>query len=215
MTEQAQLDELTGGLLLSAEAWEAISSAPEPLSASDDVRSALANVGAIDGEQLEPTLARCLRAVRDPGAVLLLERRGSEVRGWADAEVALLLVPRHGSLLEVAPSTLRFLPDLLARLVELEPRPAPSREPDRFAPGALAEAIAGGAALGGLSPMRDHWMLEVTRPAERTTSERVEVLDTEDGLWELERDSGSVRSIPTTATGVWRRLTELAGTLTR
>ncbi len=64
-----------------------------------------------------------------------------------------------------------------------------------------------GAERGVLRSVRDYWLLEVTRAPDPSVPARLEVLDTEEGLWELEREEGSVRAVPTSSSRVWRRLT--------
>lgn len=219
MTEHARVDPQTGNLLVSLEAWQEMLSCTGAAGSDarvphGEAREALTEVGAAEGGRMHPTLARPLEAVGSPLAELRIERRATRVSGWMDAHAAILLVPRGEDLFEVAPTAVRFLPDLVARLVELVPRPEGKRLALTMAPGALAEAIAapGPSATGtgtdtGLPTVRDFWLLETIEPDGGPRIHRLEVLDTDDGLWQLEREQGSVRLQPTTSAGVRRRLT--------
>lgn len=214
MTEHARLDSDTGALLVSVDAWRemlrrtgAIGDARSP---HREAWEALIKTGAAQGDRLHPTLARPLEAVGAPLAELRIERRAAKASGWVDADAAVLLVPRGEGLLEVAPAALRFLPDLVARLVELVPRPAEKRLPLTVAPGALAVAIADRGSVASASAVpavRDFWLVETTEPHSGRVMRRLEVLDTDDGLWKLEREEHSVRLEPATTSGVRRDLT--------
>lgn len=221
MTEHAGLDPQTGGLLVSVEAWREMlrrtgTAKPDAPAPNDEAWKALIEVGATEDDRLHPAVARPLQAVGAPLAELRIERRGTEVSGWMDAHAAVLLVPRGADLVEVAPAAIPFLPDLVARLVELAPRPAAHRSPAELAPGALAKAIASPGTDGGdLPPVNDFWSLETIRAPDRSLADRLEVLDTDEGLWELEREQGSVRAVPTSPSRVWRRLTATVAAVIR
>lgn len=168
--------------------------------------------------RLHPVLERALQAVHEPLAELRIERRATAASGWCDAQAAILLVPRGYDRFEVSPAIPSLLPDLVARLVELVPRPAAERVALTPAPGALAQAIAApasGASGAGLPTVGDLWLMEATEPEGGPLIERLELLDTAEGLWRLEREQGSVRLEPTSPSGVWRRLTATVAAMVR
>jgi hypothetical protein len=162
-------------------------------------------------------------AMREPVCELLLARGDRRGRGWVDAETAVLEIPvpdgepRH---VQLPP---RFLPDALARLNDLSPRPR--REPAerlRLGAGELAEILATrDAARAGLlagepgeqlvRALREHWSVTATwTPAPGSTGARiVEVLDTAAGLWLVVPDDPGVELWPTTPTAVFRLLCAL------
>jgi hypothetical protein len=178
---------------------------------SDDVDTLVA-LGA--GEE-------ALAAVREPVCVLELQRGDRRGRGWVDERIAALLVPGP-AVHEVPPG---FLPDALARMNDLSPRPRV--EPAvrlRYAPGELAQALAardaeavarsaGGeeqsaAARTLIRTLREHWRVESRwRPAQDSPGVRaVEVLDTDAGVWLVIPDGASVELWPSTPTTVFRLL---------
>jgi len=66
-----------------------------------------------------------------------------------------------------------------------------------------------------LRSVRDFWLLEFSRVPDQGVAERLEVLDTDEGLWELEREEGAVGAVPTSPTRVWRRLTATVAAVAR
>lgn len=215
MTEHARLDPDTGGLLLSDRAWRAVLAIGADGEAPDidaGVLEALEALDLVREEQLGLMLARAVQAIGNPLAKLTVRRRGLEMSGWIDAEVAVVLVPRGAELSELSVVAVRFLPDLLARLVELGPRPAPVGGDTSATPGALAQAIGAGGApspVAGLPPVRDHWELAISASGPSRHSERLEVAETEDGLRLLVPEGEAVRLLPATPSQVWRLLTGL------
>lgn len=213
MTEHARLDPDTGGLLVSDRAWRAVRAFGEEGSAADaDVVEALEELGLVRDGHLDPVLARAVEAVGSPLAELTVRRRGLEMRGWIDAEAALLLVPREAEVSELTIVAVRYLPDLLARLLDLGPRPAPTGAAISTTPGGLAQSIAAAATpsqASGLPGVRDHWELEMSALDPPPNGERLEVADTDDGLREIVLEGESVGIVPTTPSRVWRVLTAM------
>jgi hypothetical protein len=194
VSETPRIDPETGVALLSEQQWEEL----------------LASHRA--GQEPQPELAPALRAAMHPAARIALARGRRRCLGWIEGTDAFLMVPREQSLVELVPLSLPFLPDALARLVELGPRPRPNRETLRAATNDLAVALAGGAALPGLAPIAHHWELAMTgKGGEALRS--IEVLDTADGLWLVESQGTEVAIRPTDATATWRRLTALVASV--
>lgn len=151
------------------------------------------------------------------------ERRAS---GRIEDGLARLLVPRAGGLEEIAVS-LDLLPDALARLLDLGPRPAPAApEPLRMSAQALAEALgpgegtlavpsakAGDEALRcALAGRHARWRVELRRqsPTESEGLAEIEVLDTDAGLWLIVSAPPQVELRPATSTAVFAHLAALA-----
>ncbi len=239
MTETLGADPTTGWFSLSPAAWRALLDHPgsaqpkiEPVNDLDAPTGAsvLEAAGLLSDGQLLPSLARALEAVRAPSCRLSVSSRGLEARAWLDVDLAALLVPTEPELLELGCVPTAFVPDVLARLVELEPRPVPQDPPFRLAPGRLAHLMAApddyavlpGEGLQGryddavarrlMASVTRHWRIEAqyTKAEPRADSVRaVEAIDTPGGLWLLEAAGGGVRLRPTTPTRVWRLLTLL------
>jgi hypothetical protein len=188
---------------------------------------ALVAAGALVDGHPHPSLGPALQAVEAPICRMRLERGTRSGAVWATPAAVALLVPREGRL-QLSSLPPLFLPDALARLNELGPRPR--IEPARaiaLEPGALATAVAtrsaSGAALDDeaaellqrtLDALREHWRIEARwRPAKDSPGVRVvEVIDTDAGMWSVIPDGGRVELWPTTPTKVFR---ELAGLLPR
>lgn len=212
MTEHAQLDPDTGGLLVSDQAWRAVRALDEGTPADADMIEALEELGLVRDGRLEPVLARAVQAMGSPRAELTARRRGLEMKGWMDTEAAMLLVPRGGELSELSVVAVGYLPDLLARLLELGPRPTPAGAEVSVTPGTLAEAIVAPGTPSrptGLPAVSGHWELETSASGTPRPSERLEVADTDDGLREIVSEGTSVRIVPTTPSRVWRLLTAM------
>jgi hypothetical protein len=118
-----------------------------------------------------------------------------------------------------------FLPDALARLNDVAPRPRIDPALTiALEPGALATALAtrttAGAALDGdadavlartLEGLREHWRIESRwQPAEGSAGVRaVEVVDSDAGMWLVIPSDPTVELWPTTPTTVFRLIAGL------
>jgi hypothetical protein len=152
-----------------------------------------------------------MRVATAPLAELTLARRGREARGWLGSDGAVVLVSRGADVLEPAAVTTRFLPDLVARLVELGPGAGPADAAVELNPGTLAEAIASGrSSLGSaLPPVQDYWSLELQTLGEAPIDPlRLEVARA-GGWWRIEPQGTVVRLLPASAREIWRRLTRM------
>jgi hypothetical protein len=133
-------------------------------------------------EGLELTLSELSAAPCE----LRLTRGDRSGYGWVGAEQAALAVPAGPAgrtRLHVVPTD--FVPDALARLNGIEPRPAelpPS--PIRFTPGELAQAVASGG-NDTTAAVREHWRVEAAWAVAdgEPVVHFVEVLDTARGMW--------------------------------
>jgi hypothetical protein len=190
MSTTPQIDPETGVVLLSEHQWEELL------------------VSHRAGDQTYPELAPALSAATRPAARIALARGKRRCLGWIEGTGAFLMVPRDQSLIELVPLSPAFLPDAVARLVELGPRPRTARETLRPRPADLALALAGEAPLPGLAPVERHWELELTGNGDEPLGS-IEVLDTADGLWVVEPHEAEVAIRPSDATAVWRRLSAL------
>jgi hypothetical protein len=170
-----------------------------------------------------------LAAVREPVCRLALQRGARQGRAWIDGQVAALVVPAPEGGLALHQVPPAFLPDALARMNDVSPRPRV--EPAvrlRYAPGELAQVLAGrdaeqAARLAGpedaaaaaartlVRTLREHWRVEATwEPAAESPGVRaLEVLDTDAGVWLVIPDGASVELWPSTPTTVFRLLSGL------
>jgi hypothetical protein len=184
----------------------------------------LASAGALVDGRPHPLLEPALHAVEAPLCSMKLERGTRSGAVWATPTAVALLVPREGRV-QLSSLPPLFLPDALARLNDLGPRPR--IEPARtivLEPGALATAVATLSALGAglddeaaallqrtLDGFREHWRIESRwQPTKDSPGVRVvEVIDTDAGMWSVVPDGRRVELWPTTPTKVFRALAGL------
>jgi hypothetical protein len=170
-----------------------------------------------------------LAAVHEPVCTLELDRGGRQGRGWVDDRTAALLVPAKEGGLALHQVPPQFLPEALARMNDVAPRPR--MQPAvrlRYAPGELAQALAArdaelaarragadeqaaAAARTLVRSLREHWRIVARwNPAAESPGVRtLEVLDTDAGVWLVIPDGASVELWPSTPTTVFRLLTSL------
>jgi hypothetical protein len=184
-----------------------------------DPAPALAAAGAFVDGAPHPSLEPALQAVEHALCRMRLERGDRTGAVWASPAVCAILVPQEGRLRLSSFPTL-FLPDALARVNDLGPRPR--IEPARaiaIAPGELATAIATRSATGlpqearelfqaTLDTLREHWRVEARwEPSPESPGVRVvEVVDSDAGMWSVIPDGSRVELWPTTPTKVFRAL---------
>jgi hypothetical protein len=163
----------------------------------------LAAAGVIDGGRAHPAIAEAIQAIVRPDLCTLeLAHSGKALRGWVSYSAAALLLPAaeaesRRTLLAVHPT---LLPEALARLVELGPRPraavAVPVHPDDASVGAV----------------RRRWRLSAAWTLDDGTrgGGALEVLDAESGLWLLHPGTGTdPNAWPVTPTFVWRHIVRL------
>jgi hypothetical protein len=189
---------------------------------TDGLRAA----GLVGADGVDPALAPAVAAVTDPLAAVAFERDGAQARIWVAPRASAIVMPAGPGRRRLVGVPTRFVPDAVARLAELGPRPR--HDPPvrlRFAPGALATLLAGrtfAAPLAGgpaenaaaerlAAGLRGHWRAEARwRPSAASPGVRaVEVVDTEDGLWHVVPDGPEVELWPSTPTHVFRQLAAL------
>ncbi len=127
--------------------------------------------------------------------------------GWVGTRLAALVVPAGERwTLHLVP--VEFVPDALARLNALGPRPERQpASPVRFDPALLARAVATSEheVTRGLN---EHWRVDAVWASgpERVARRSVEVLDTQYGLWLVTPVDGEVELTDVRPTEVFRRL---------
>jgi hypothetical protein len=183
-----QIAERTLGALV-AHAADPVAAALEP--GAEEELVALRAAGVIEGGRAHPAIADGLAAIVRPTLCTLeLDYAGKAMRGWVSTEGAALLLPaRDGeqlrTLISLHPT---LLPEALARLVDLGPRP----RPDATAP--VAPETVG--------DVRRRWRLSA---AWESGGAGLEILDAADGLWLLH----DTLAWPVTPTFVWRHIVRI------
>lgn len=200
------------GELLVAESTLAvlIAHAADPVHAAlegEDAQEQLAmlqSAGVIRGGESHPAIRGALAAIVRPELCTLeLAYGGRSMQGWVSYEDAALLLPAaegedRRRLMHVHPT---LLPDVLARLVDLGPRPRPETAgPLPYENGAVGE-------------VKRRWRLGATWTLEdgQSGGDGLEVLDADTGLWMLapREDGGELLAWPVTPTFVWRHIVRL------
>lgn len=159
---------------------------------------ALQAAGVIEGGRAHSALADALRAIVRPElGTLELSHSGKALRGWVAYGASALLLPAaegddRRTLLAVHPT---LLPEALARLVDLAPRPRPP---------ATAPVDSGAAVFGTVTR---RWRLTVawTTDDGAPGGGALEVLDAETGLWLLTQEL----AWPISPTFAWRHIVRL------
>jgi hypothetical protein len=163
----------------------------------------LAAAGVIRGGEAHPAIAGAIRAIVRPDLCTLeLAHSGKALRGWVSYDAAALLLPGSGpdqprTLLAVHPT---LLPEALARLVELGPRPRAA---------AAAPVHPDDASVGAV---RRRWRLSAAWTLDDGSSGggTLEIIDAESGLWLLHPGEGTdPNAWPVTPTFVWRHIIRL------
>jgi hypothetical protein len=187
--------------VLVAHAADPVGAALGEAGARDELASVTA-AGVIEGGRAHPAIAGALRAIVRPELCTLeLSHSGSAMQGWVSYDAAaLLLPPRAGDdrrvLLDVHPT---MLPDALARLADLGPRPLP--DADAPVPPERVEDVRRRWRLGA------GWTLEDGR----TGGDGLEVIDSAGGLWLVSPSAEDEQALawPVSATFVWRQIVRL------
>ena len=220
----ARFDARTGRLEVSRAQIEALLTLEDPAAVAG-----LEEAGAVIDGRLHDALADALDATRSPVCELGLERGDRRGRGWVSERLAVLLVPAGEGRVALHQTAPAFLPDMLARMNDVAPRPRV--EPAvrlRYGPGELARVLAArdaaeaarragpdkqaaAAAARLVRELREHWRVEVSwDPAPGSPGVRaLEVLDTDAGVWLVIPDGAAVELWPSTPTMVFRLLTGL------
>ena len=185
-----------------------IAHAADPVHAAlqaDDAQEQLALLqaaGVIQGGSSHPAIRGALAAIVKPSLCTLeLAYAGRAMQGWVSHTDAALLLPAADGddrrrLMQLHPT---LLPEVLARLVDLGPRPrAPAAGPVPYEEGAVGD-------------VRRRWRLGATWTLEdgATGGDGLEVLDAETGLWMLSPADDELMAWPVTPTFVWRHMVRL------
>jgi hypothetical protein len=198
----------------------------------------LREAGALRDGQYHPALQAGLDAVLNPVCRLDVRVADADGRedhcdGWVAGRAAGFLLPAGGERCEFVVLHPSFVPEQLARIVGLGPRPRdPTARPVEFGtklldeltesdPGrrddALRRVLEGGPeeawviARALATGFRARWEVVVRwLPASGSTGQRaMHVIDTEAGPWAVEPGGTGLMVGPTTPTAVWRLLVTL------
>lgn len=209
MTAAPELDAARGRLLVGEDALTTlVAHTADPVATaleSGVTREELVRLheaGVIEGGRAHPSIAAALAAIVRPQLLTLeLAQGGRSMRGWVSYDAAALLLPQRDEadgrqvLLQIHPT---LLPDALARLVDLGPRPPAGGDVVPY-----EQAAAAG--------VRRRWLLVASweLAGGRRGGDGLEVLDAESGLWLLAEGEEGTLAWPVTATFVWRRIVRL------
>lgn len=193
---------------------------------SDGFR-ALTDAGVIIGDQPHPTIAPALDAIADPICLLTLHATASDDMnsahgaGWMGEETAALALDAPDDLVELVGLSPMLIPAVLARVVDLSPRPSPHTDElllptaaveelfsPNFQPPIQSESASSSAATLTTTGTR-RWELSVRwlTPAGTTHTSNLRVVDTPGGLWTVANNHHDYATLqPATPTTVWRRL---------
>jgi hypothetical protein len=200
----------TGTLLAPREAVQA-------LMADGDV-AGLEAAGAVQDGQLHPALEAARRAATGALCQMRLERGDRSGAVWAAGDYAAIAVPRADDRWQLTAMPVLYLPDALAQLNDVGPRPR--IEPAvtiTLSPGELAAALASReydaepALAQTLSSLREHWRIEArwAPSAESAGVRTLEVIDSDVGMWLVIPSDPTVELWPTTPTMVFRLIAGL------
>jgi hypothetical protein len=188
--------------VLVAHAADPVGAAAEGPDSADQL-ALLRTAGVIDGPRAHPAIAGALAAIVRPElSTLELSYSGKAMRGWVSYDAAALLMPANDddelrTLVQVHPT---LLPEALARLVDLGPRPRPT---------AAAPVPVDDDAVGAI---HRRWRLAAAWTLDDGTAggAGLEILDAESGLWLLHPSDGDgALAWPVTPTFVWRHIVRM------
>jgi hypothetical protein len=165
---------------------------------------------------LPPALEAARNAAQGALCWMRLERGGREGAVWAAPGFAALAVPREG-LWQLSAIPVGYLPDALARLNDLGPRPriepavTVSLDPGDLATALATRSTTEPALQPTLDGLREHWRIESRwQPAEGSAGIRtLEVIDSDAGMWLVIPTDPTVELWPTTPTMVFRLIAGL------
>jgi hypothetical protein len=150
---------------------------------------------------VHPSLVGTLAAIRRSETCRMeLTQRGETAEVWVSFDEAAMLLPFGDRVRKLTHLPVSVLPEGLARLVDLSPRPRPAPRSPLPLQRLLAE------------PVRRHWLLSAwwTRGDGEVGGDSLEVVDTEGGLWSVVRtDHREAIARPSDATVVWRSIIRL------
>ncbi|MGH8793273.1 MAG: hypothetical protein ACRDXX_11585 [Stackebrandtia sp.] len=198
----------------------------------------LREAGVVTDEVPHPSVVPGLQAVSEPVCqmrIAQMDDRGKHRSGdgWLNRDAAALLLDSADGLRELVTVLPTLLPAVVARIVQLGPRPRPGVEPlgipTAMFDGMLSSdpeerraASASMAAHAPEPPMPDVvesfvtgpwrcWSVSMAwlTPEGEQASSNMQVVDTLSGLCMLDIEEQNTSLWPTTATEVWRRLSKL------
>lgn len=231
-------DPETATLRLDRESFAALVAHAAQPTGNAPLLAELQGVGALHEGRYHPAVEQGLDAVLNPVCrlqVRVADRHGREDHcdGWVAGHAAGFLLPVQGERWEFVVVHPSFVPERLARIVGLGPRPrAPTARPVELGTELLDQLTASdpGGRAGALqrvlnsgpedaqaiarvlaSGFRSRWEVVARwRPAPGSTGQRaMHVIDTEATLWAVEPAGTGLVVWPTSPTTVWRLLVTL------
>jgi hypothetical protein len=224
-----QFDRATGRLRLSTESFVEL---VEQSASGAPGTPTLTAAGVYSAQGLHPLLGPGLAAVRAPVCRLRIQVAGAFGshlhQGWIAAEAAASLLHGHSDHHEFLTTGPTFTPAAIARVLRLEPRPAPTHSALRisahelvdqlFAPDPATRLAALADIVREPDPPDEHWragraVLTWAGPYGVPTGRELTVLDRPSGILIAERQerSGATTAIwtPATTSALWRRIVML------
>lgn len=180
-------------------------------------------------DRLHPALQPGLDAVLNPICRLVIRMRdgqGGAERGdsWVGGDATALLLDLPNGLCEFGTVHPSFLPAMLARILELGPRPRLAGEPVQATPELLDQLTdpdpvrrdSAARPLGhdSLAELHRDWQIQASwQPGGGSAGVRaLRVLDTAAGLWLVEPHTDRAVLFPTSPSAVWLELVRLLPT---
>jgi hypothetical protein len=185
-----------------------------------------AAAGTLEDDVEHRHLAATLAPIRDPVCEIRIDHGPRVCHAWVARKTAVLVMPQSDARVRVVGVPTEFVPEALARLVELGPRPRPEaavpleltagdlarmlavHERPARRPARLGRDAAEAAALDAIAAgTKAHWRMECRfgEDGGRTP----DVLDTSAGMWLVRPDGDRVQLVPATPTTVFTALVTL------
>ncbi|BCJ37079.1 hypothetical protein Athai_45820 [Actinocatenispora thailandica] len=235
-----RFDAELGRALLPADQLDALISASARADWHAPALTELHPSGMVTPDGPHDSIAAALRVVTEPLCRVRFVERGSEsvkptcvAEAWLGIPSTALRVRRDGEQDEFAAIRTAYLPDELADLVSLRPRPRTPQLPFEVSAVCFADLLSTspalhadaarhlmsavedgevGKALQSVSGRLRRWWTVLVgwrQEGRITASQRLTVLDTEDGLWLALPSEDLIAVLPASSGDIWRVLTML------
>jgi hypothetical protein len=206
-----------GVLTVSADELTALTDVHEGRPVGDaNALARLEEARVVEGGRPAPEIEALLATVAAATVKLTVQRPEPDAMAWCHEDRAVLLLRLGGGARQLAAVERERLPGILADLLGVGPRAtAADRAPLATTVAELSEAFAAprrevpepATATDVVATRHGHWRIDAQLPGGHAI---LEALDAPGGWWLVRPDGRDVTLEPTTATALWRHLTELA-----